>query len=165
MKYYKIKHGVTFEFMLIGLTILLLSIVLYNIGFLIAFLITFTIGLIVFLSIKGIIINENSLKIYFSFLGLKIGNWVPIDQYNKIYLSNAKGNTSMNSRGRSSSILTNSFIITLKGKNMENIELYEDVHYKDCRLKLLEIETFLKIKSVDQIDILKMRLKKEHNHF
>ena len=70
----------------------------------------------------------------------------------------------MNSRGRSLSVRTNSFVITLQGENLENIELYEDTNYKESRLKLLEIQAILKIKAIDQIDIIKNRLKEENNY-
>jgi hypothetical protein len=164
MYYYKIKYGATLDLMLIGLTILLFSIILFNFDFFIAFVITFIIGITVLLSIKGIIIKSDSLKIYFSFLGLKIGKWIPINKYSQIYLSNLKGNSTMNSRGRSLSVRTNSFVITLQGENLENIELYEDTNYKESRLKLLEIQAILKIKAIDQIDIIKNRLKEENNY-
>jgi len=159
MKYYKIKQGATLKLMLLGLSILLFSILLFNTKFILTSIITFIIGLTVFISIKGVIIKDGKLKMYFSFLGLKIGKWISIVNYDIISLSNINESTVINTRTGSSSVNTNSYIIILHGVNMKKIELFEDTSYNTCKSKLKEIEVFLDIKSIDRIAIVKNKFK------
>jgi len=154
---YKIKYGVTLELMLLGLTLLHFSFLLYLGNYSILSAITFSIGIVVFLSFKGLLVKENSIKKYFSFFGVKIGKWISISNYKYLILSNINISGALNSRSRSIPTRTKSFTIAMQGENLKRIELYESTNYKECQSKLKLINSILKIKSIDKIEIIKSR--------
>jgi len=154
---YKIKYGVTLELMLLGLALLLFSFLLYLGNYSILSAITFSIGIVVFLSFKGLLVKENSIKKYFSFFGVKIGKWISISNYKYLILSNINISGALNSRSRSIPTRTKSFTIAMQGENLKRIELYESTNYKECQSKLKLINSILKIKSIDKIEIIKSR--------
>gem|GEM_PF-1557244 len=154
---YKIKYGVTLELMLLGLALLLFSFLLYLGNYSILSAITFSIGIVVFLSFKGLLVKENSIKKYFSFFGIKIGKWISISNYKYLILSNINISGVLNSRSRSIPTRTKSFTIAMQGENLKRIELYESTNYKECQSKLKLINSILKIKSIDKIEIIKSR--------
>jgi len=154
---YKIKYGVTLELMLLGLALLLFSFLLYLGNYSILSAITFSIGIVVFLSFKGLLVKENSIKKYFSFFGIKIGKWISISNYKYLILSNINISGALNSRSRSIPTRTKSFTIAMQGENLKRIELYESTNYKECQSKLKLINSILKIKSIDKIEIIKSR--------
>jgi len=143
--------------MLLGLTLLLFSSLLYLANFLFFSSITFIIGAIVFLSLKGILLKENSIKIYFSFFGVKIGKWISINDYQYLILSSVNMSGVKNSRSRSIPTRTKSFTIAIQGENLKRIEIYESINYKESQSKLKLINSILKIKSIDKIGIIKSR--------
>lgn len=158
---YQIKIGVTMDYMLLGLGVMVLGLIL---GFVISPIVSLLVvpfGVVVMLSIKGLEIDSELqlIKNYYWFFGLKYGQTTSIDRFDVLVLTNHQGETMMNSRGRSSHVQTNSYALILMNKDKAKIELKEYETYKEALKFLKEISDFLNVESVDKVEMVRTMIK------
>ena len=158
---YQIKIGVTMDYMLLGLGIMVLGLILGLVVSPIVSVIVIPSGLVVMLSIKGLDIDSELqlIKNYYWFFGLKYGQTASFDGFDVLVLTNHHGETMMNSRGRSSHIQTNSYALILMNKDKAKIELKEYETYQKALKYLKEISEILNVESVDKVEMVRNMIK------
>lgn len=154
---YEIKYGVTVDYLITGLAIIFVGVILLILKLFFVAPIFIIIGLVVFLSIKGMTINKEfeQLKVHYWFFGYKYGKWISIESYDVLVLTNHFGETVMSSRGVSNHVQTNSYGLILMNKQNQKIELKEYETYKKALSALGEISEFLQIESVDKVKVVR----------
>ncbi|MDD2622191.1 MAG: hypothetical protein WC142_03965 [Bacteroidales bacterium] len=98
-------------------------------------IITIIVGFIVFLAIKGVLIDydKEKIKAYTDLLLLKFGKWETLNDYNKIVLKFLNESQTMNMASISRTYTTKSFDIYLENENGKKILLKEFIHYENAK--------------------------------
>ncbi|MEI6124722.1 MAG: hypothetical protein WCQ95_13975 [Bacteroidota bacterium] len=166
----KISRGLTFKGYIsaIGSVIFIIGLIITifemtpSISFIVCALGIFMIitGIILFFSIRGVLINSDKkfIKPYFDFIIIKIGTWESLEQYDKIVLKYSNESQTMNSRGNSTNYVTKSFDIVLTSKNKKDLIIKEFVNYDKAKLFLVEYSQRLHKENVDMYEIMKTRI-------
>ncbi|MEI6577145.1 MAG: hypothetical protein WCO63_13290 [Bacteroidota bacterium] len=170
MKVEKISHGATFEGslstagLILGIAGIILIISYFNtynsfiftpIGIL--FLL---VGLIVFISIKGVLIDIENRKIkkYFDVFLVKFGKWQPLDHFTTVTLNYSSISQAMHSRGNSSDILNRLYTITLTNDKHQELKIKEFVAYEDAVVFLDEFAKKNNMETKNTFEILKEQI-------
>ncbi|MCB0737270.1 MAG: hypothetical protein KDC92_07135 [Bacteroidetes bacterium] len=100
----------------------------------------FYVGLVVVLSIEGVIIDfkRKRLKSYFHLLFFKVGFWKSTEDFKKVILTLEVSNTTYASRAAQTYLRTRSYNLFLVDSNNDKLLLAEYTDY-DKALKLAEI--------------------------
>ena len=133
-----------------------ISIVFFTFGVIVTIL-----GLVLFFSIRGVLIDKEKrlIKPYFDLIILKPGSWESMEQYNKIILKYIHTSQTMNSRANSTNYRTKSFDIVLSADKNKEIILKEFVDYTKARSFLVDYSHHLEKESIDEYKILTERIK------
>lgn len=153
MKIINISDGPSFKLFYIGFLILGLSIYFFFHIWILT-LILFPIGLSIFLSIKGILIDveNNRVKEYFNFLFLKIGTWESLDQFQKIILTRTNQSQVLTTRATISTVNTKTFDIYLCNESFSNEKhLKEFTDYNEAKDFLDKYASFLNLEFYDEV--------------
>jgi len=98
-------------------------------------IITIILGFIVFLAIKGVMIDydKDKIKAYSDLLILKFGKWETLNDYNKIVLKYLNESQTMNMASINPTDTTKSFDIYLENTNGKKILLKEFIYYENAK--------------------------------
>lgn len=124
------------------------------------------VGLLMFLSICGVLINydKNKIKPYFDILIIKIGDWESLDQYDKILLKFTSETTILTGRFNSTDISTKSFDIVLTSTFKEELYIKEFFEYKDAKAFLIEYSKKWNKSSQDTYEIISQQIQERRKH-
>jgi hypothetical protein len=152
----KISHGITFQGIpsTCGLILIVIGVITLFTGKLLFIAIpALCIGIILFLSIRGVIIDYGSMlvKAYLDLLFWKTGKWKPLAKYDRIVLKPFNESQTMNMASISDTFTTRMFDICLRGNNSGDFLLKEFTNYQDARSFLETYALKLKIESADCI--------------
>jgi len=167
----KISRGMTFKgatavigsvFFVLGLLIIIpqinseISIVFFTLGIIVT-----SLGLVLFFSIQGVLIDKEKrlIKPYFDLIIIKLGSWESIERYDKIILKYINTSQTMNSRANSTKYRTKSYDIVLSSNKNEELILKEFVDYSKAQSFLVDYSQRLDKESIDEYKILTERIK------
>lgn len=166
----KISRGPTFKgffstigmvFSLVGLILIINAIVFSSfIGLACGIIFVFP-GMIVFLSVRGVLIDaeKKRVKPYFDIFIAKIGSWESLDDYDKIILKYLSQAQTMNSRASTTTYRTKSFDIYLVGATREKDLLLKEIFdYEEAKVFLLSYSEKLNKPGVNQYEQMKEQL-------
>lgn len=150
MRQEKITQGASFGGMssTIGFILLIIGVVvlIYGINSPIAIETVFLgilislVGIILFISIRGVLINykENKIKVYLDILVTKIGFWRSLDEFNKVVLKFVNESQAMNYKSVSTTVRTISFDVVLANHGNNELLLRSFSNYDDAKKFLVE---------------------------
>jgi hypothetical protein len=118
------------------------------------------VGFIMFLNIKGVIIDKerNLIKPYFNLIFTKIGAWESLNNYDKLVLTYKNESNTMNSRFNSTKYSTKTFEITLASKNNIDIKFKEFEDYNEAKSFLIDYNQILSFDYLDTYEIIKEKI-------
>ena len=124
------------------------------------------IGLVLFVSIKGVLIDleKGLIKPYFDLILIKLGSWESIEYYDKILLKYINESQTMNSRANSTKYNTKSFDIVLTSKKYGELILKEFNNYTEARAFLIDYSQRLNKESSDEYELLTERIKERRQN-
>ena len=162
-----ISHKITFQGFIstFGLISTIAGIItLFIVNYLILSIIATLIGFLLFLSIRGVMIDNKSMRIkaFLDLLIFKIGNWRNLSEFDIIELKLFTESQTMNMESISNTYTTTIFEVFLKGKNTSDIILKEFTEYGKAKTFLEKYSIKLQLESNDMFaSILEKR--DEHN--
>ncbi|MDQ3112311.1 MAG: hypothetical protein M3R17_20695, partial [Bacteroidota bacterium] len=120
-----------------------------------------TVGLMLFLSIRGVLIDveQNRIKPYVIFFA-RIGSWQPLTYYNKIVLSYVNESRTMNARAGTVTMSTKGFDIFLKADDKSKLRIKELTDYSEAKAFLTKYAKKLNIMEVNSYEQMKEQLQK-----
>jgi hypothetical protein len=124
-------------------------------------IVTIILGFIVFLAIKGVLIdyNKEKIKAYSDLLLLKLGKWEALDDYNKIVLKYLNESQTMNMASISRTYTAKSFDIYLENANGKKILLKEFIYYENAKDFLDKYADKLNAKKIDDYKVTLEKIK------
>jgi hypothetical protein len=150
----KISHKITFQGFIstCGLILTIIGIItLFLANYFIFSIIASLIGLVLFLSIRGVMIDYKSMRVkaFLDILIFKIGNWRNLSEFDTIELKLFTESQTMNMVSISNTYTTTIFEICLQGKNSCDLILKEFTDYSVAKVFLQKYSIKLKLKSID----------------
>ena len=164
----KISHGITFQGLIStsGLIICITAIIAIVLGKLLFLAIpAWIFGVVLFLSIRGVLIDCESMRIksFLDILVWKTGNWRNLSEFDRIVLKLFNESQTMNMASISNTYTTRTFDVCLQGENARDTLLKEFANYAEAKAFLEKYSIELKIQPIDLIAlILEERDKKLH---
>jgi len=148
MRKINISHGLTFSSYLSYLGFILM--ILGGVGLalhisLILSILSLIIGVFLFISIRGIIINEEALRIkpYLNILFFKIGKWYDVNDYDVITLRYLKEAQTMNMQSITRTYSVQTYDINLESKKRKKIFINDFSKRSEAELFLAEYAKIL----------------------
>ncbi len=108
-------------------------------------------GIVLFISIRGVIIDSEKEKIkpYINLIVTKMGKWRSLDPYEKIVLKYTSQSQRMNSRGNSTSYVTKSFNIVLSSSQRKDMIVKDFTDYGKAKAFLADYSIRLRKPKLD----------------
>ena len=154
-----ISHKVTFQGLIstCGLILTLIGIItLFIANYFILSLIATLIGMLLFLSIRGVIIDNKSMRIkaFLDILIFKIGTWRNLSEFDTIELKLFNESQTMNMVSISNTYTTSIFEVCVRGKNSCDLILKEFTDYSIAKTFLQKYSAKLKLNSIDSFALI-----------
>lgn len=149
-----ISHKITFQGFIstFGLILTIAGIIaLFTVNYLILPIIATLIGFLLFLSIRGVMIDNKSkrIKAFLDILIFRIGNWRNLSEFDTIVLKLFTESQTMNMESISNTYTTTIFEVLLQGKNASDIILKEFTDYGKAKTLLENYSIKLQLESKD----------------
>lgn len=155
----KISHKITFQGFIstCGLILTIIGIItLLLVNYFILSIIVSLIGLVLFLSIRGVMIDYKSMrvKVFLDILIFKIGNWHNLSEFNTMELKLFTESQTMNMVSISNTYTTTIYEVCLQGENSCDLILKEFTDYTIAKTFLQKYSAKLKLNSIDSLALI-----------
>ena len=150
----KISQGMTFQGFIstCGLILTIASLItLFVGGYLFLAIPCLIFGIILFVSVRGVLIDYKSMRIkpFLDIFIWKIGNWYSISKFDNLALKLFSESQTMNMLSISNTFTTRTFDVCLQGKSSNDILLKDFVEYNEAKSFLETYTIKLKLESID----------------
>ncbi len=146
-----IFHGITLSNFFTGIAVIALGIMILMSNSVIPGIIILYLGILIFLSIKGILIDpvKHRIKSYHYIYPFKIGSWKALIDFKVLKLGITNTSQVMNSRGSTTTVRTKSFDVSLLNAYDVPLELKEFDSYDEAKAFSEEISKLIKMPVAD----------------